>query len=121
MISLGVIIWILFAHWFADFVCQTDYWARNKSKYNAVLFQHVLLYSVLMGVAVAIISDGLYTPFIFFLVTFACHFATDFVSSRMTSKLAAKEDWHNFFVVVGLDQFLHALQLFVTFYLLTTR
>jgi hypothetical protein len=121
MISLEVIIWIIFAHWFSDFVCQTDYWARNKSKYNAVLFQHVLLYSVLMGLAVSFVTIGLYIPFVFFLVTFVCHFATDWVTSRITSKLAAKEDWHNFFVVIGLDQMLHYIQLFITFYLLTAK
>lgn len=121
MISLGTIIWIMFAHWFSDFVCQTDYWARNKSKSGAVLATHVAAYSMIMFVAVALTGLGLGTAFLFASISFFFHFWTDFVTSRITSKLAAKEDWHNFFVVIGIDQFLHFTQLFITYYLLTNK
>lgn len=122
MVSLGIIIiiWLMFAHWFADFVCQTDYWAKNKSKSGLVLALHVWAYSAIMFVAVALTGIGLANAFLFFGVCFFFHFWTDFVTSRITSKLAAKEDWHNFFVVIGFDQFLHFAQIFITYYLLTT-
>jgi hypothetical protein len=119
MINVYVIVWILFIHWFADFVCQPDRWARNKSKSNAVLLSHVGLYSTLVAVVgVGFISNGLMPIVWMFLVSFVCHFVTDYITSRITSKLYEKQLWHNFFVVIGFDQFLHATQLLLTYYYL---
>ncbi|CAN5116782.1 hypothetical protein BH09PAT1_BH09PAT1_6530 [soil metagenome] len=119
MISIEGIIWILLIHWFADFVYQTDYWAKNKSKSNLVLATHVLVYSLLMLMAVYLSGMSIINSFIFFASTFLFHFWTDYISSRLSNKLAEKEDWHNFFVAIGVDQFLHYAQLFITYYILT--
>ncbi len=51
-------------------------------------------------------------------ITFATHWITDYFTSRWTSKLYAKGDIHNFFVVVGLDQFIHYTTLLGTYFLL---
>jgi uncharacterized protein DUF3307 len=115
MINIYTALFILFVHWFADFICQTSYLAQNKSKSSSVLFQHVLIYSIVMAVGVAIITIGVLPVFYFFLITFVCHFATDFVTSRITGYFYKKEEWHWFFVVIGFDQFLHAVQLFITY------
>jgi hypothetical protein len=53
-------------------------------------------------------------------LTFIFHWSTDYVTSRLNSKLWAKGDVHNFFVSVGFDQVLHYAQLFLTYYLLKT-
>lgn len=121
MISLVVVIWLLFAHWVADFIFQTDYWAKNKSTSNVVLGLHVLVYSLMMGVAVLCVTSGLYTALLFTVITFVCHFCTDYVTSRITSSLAKVENWHDFFIVVGLDQLLHIVQILLTFYLLVAK
>lgn len=120
MINLAAVIYILFIHFVADFLCQTDYWARNKSKSNSILATHVGIYSMLMTGGVWVIGIGLWPGFVFFAVTFICHFITDYFSSRKTSKLFAAENYHWGFVVVGADQFAHYVQLLITYWLLTT-
>lgn len=45
MIDIKIIILILFIHWIADFWCQTDKMAVNKSKSWTYLLQHTLIYT----------------------------------------------------------------------------
>jgi hypothetical protein len=48
---------------------------------------------------------------------FVTHWITDFITSKITSRLWKKAtvsgDYHNFFVVVGVDQMIHILTLWV--------
>lgn len=111
---------LLGIHWFADFVLQTHWQASNKSKNNVALFRHVLVYAAVLGAgSAAIFGPGLgWLAFVW--LNFALHFATDYFTSRWTSRLYARQEWHNFFVVVGLDQLIHQCTLAVTMdYLLT--
>jgi hypothetical protein len=48
-------------------------------------------------------------------ITFFAHFATDYVTSRISKKFFDAKDYHNGFVVVGFDQVLHYVQLLATF------
>lgn len=105
MMYLILLVWM---HFVADFILQTDEIALNKSKSSFVLLQHVSLYIL---------------PFLFFGTEFAVingilHFITDYFSSRATSYLWKKEQRHWFFVVIGLDQAIHLTCLFLTFYYL---
>ena len=112
-----LVLWVIFAHWVADFVCQTHWQASNKSKNWNALTRHVASYTAVMGAFCYPIFMGrnVVAHFaIFVVVTFAAHFVTDAITSRITSRLHCKGDWHNFFVVIGFDQFLHYTQLFLT-------
>ena len=133
------IIYLGVAHWFADFICQTDWMAVNKSKRWDALILHVTIYSLVM--AVLTLSGW------FGMVTFVCHLATDAATSRMgravfpwtpvPARLLAfpsspvylddegGESWlwgfwwprsrHWFFTVIGADQWLlHWPQLVLT-------
>jgi Protein of unknown function (DUF3307) len=111
-----VMIWqfliLLAVHWVADFVLQTHWQASNKSKNWQALSAHVMGYSVVL-MFVSIYMFGA-VGLLFAGVNGVLHFATDAVTSRITARLYAKQDWHNFFVVVGLDQLIHQVTLGVT-------
>ena len=128
-----IILWVIFAHWVADFVCQTHWMASNKSKDWWALVDHVSVYTFVVTV---LLAPWLITKFgnlivVFLLVTFVAHFITDAITSRITSRLFMSQfvvppKWtvdihmkpdftlHWFFVVIGFDQFLHYAQLFLT-------
>lgn len=102
IIPLLVLVWL---HFFADFILQTDKIAINKSKDNAILLAHVAIYSL---------------PFFIFGADFALlnmvlHFMVDWCTSRVTSYLWKKQERHWFFVVIGLDQAIHMTCLFLTY------
>lgn len=123
--NLLIIFSIFFIHWFADFVLQTDWQAKNKSKDNKALLSHTLTYSgvwffmTILYFGFAGPSVSIMFPILFTLITFVAHTITDYFTSRLNTKLWVKGDVHNFFVSVGFDQVLHYAQLFTTFYFLT--
>lgn len=120
---------LLIVHWLADFVLQTHWQASNKSKRNDALAAHVLMYTAILGIATAVIFPANWHAALFVAVNGVLHFATDWCTSRITSKLFMKqfqnldvhgaEYWifrpnftlHNFFIVVGVDQLIHQLTL----------
>jgi hypothetical protein len=99
-----VIYLVLAAHWIADFICQTDKMAINKSTSWKWLSSHVGTYTLLM------------LPFgpVFAIANGLTHLFVDAVTSRATSYLWKKGDRHNFFVVIGLDQLIHTAILIST-------
>lgn len=110
-----MMLWLLAVHWVADFVCQTHWQSINKSKSNEALGRHVATYTlVLAGGSIFILG---YYAAAFALVNGVLHFVTDYFTSRWASRLYAKQDWHNFFVVIGLDQLIHHMTLAATLWL----
>ncbi len=115
------IIIIIFIHWVADFLLQTSKMATNKSRNNYWLFTHVFVYSIVW----LFIGLFFFKPILvvlFSLITFICHFITDYLTSRWTSKLYKEQKFYgfpSFFSVIGLDQFLHYLQLILCYGFIT--
>lgn len=126
---------LLVMHFVGDFLLQSDWMALNKSKHWDALTVHVTIY------ALCFLPWG----WRFWAVTYVTHWATDFVTSRATSKLwfidsmpiapgtdvpteygtvfgathyARLEAWkrHWFFIVIGVDQLIHAATLAITWH-----
>ena len=97
MINLIDILILVWLHFFADFVLQSDYVARNKSSNNKILALHCLIYSI----------PFLWLGWVFALFNGLCHFITDYITSRVSSKLYKSGEIHWFFVVIGFDQAVH--------------
>ena len=119
MIAVIVFSAILLFHWIADFVLQTDWQARNKSHNNRALLRHTATYA---GVMTLLMWLFLLLPFEnairFGIITFVVHTIQDYWTSRLNARLWAEKEVHYFFVSIGFDQWLHFVQLFLTFYLL---
>jgi len=97
-------IWVIIAHFVGDFVLQTDKMAINKSTSNKWLLIHLGVYTsvlLIFGLKFALVNGIL-------------HLVTDYITSRATSYLWKKGDRHNFFVVIGLDQTIHMISLYLT-------
>lgn len=108
---LIVYLYLLLVHWFADFVLQTSWQATNKSKRLDALSAHVLVYTATLALYSSFLFSTCANWFVFWFLNGILHFCTDYVTSRISSKLYAEQDYHNFFVVIGFDQFIHQLTL----------
>lgn len=105
---------IVWTHFVADFILQSDKVSRAKSSDNVVLAYHVMLYSLpLIPLAWFLLPAGSIALFVG--ANVGLHFVTDYVSSRMTTRLWKAGEVHWFFVVIGVDQALHYTALFGTY------
>jgi uncharacterized membrane protein YhdT len=119
MITLPVITTVLMlwaVHTFADFVLQTHKQAINKSTSNYWLCQHTFTYSFVWLVVAYLMTRSFDGAIAFAAITCVAHTATDWITSRWSKKYFSKQDYHNGFVVVGIDQFLHLAQILLTYY-----
>ena len=118
MSPLNTFIVLLAVHFVADFMFQTHWQASNKSKSNYALARHVSTYTLCLAIAtIPLFGFAIAGPFV--VVNGVLHFVTDYFTSRASSKLYAKQEWHNFFVVIGFDQLIHQSTLAATMQLLT--
>jgi hypothetical protein len=114
--QLWQLVGLLAVHWLADFVLQSHWMSVNKSKRIDALATHVAVYTGTLLVGAGLIFGVRQTvPLLLFVgVNGLLHFATDFVTSRITSRLWQLKREHDFFVVVGLDQLIHQATLAAT-------
>ena len=103
------IIILLFGHWFADFVMQTDDMAVNKSHSNSALAKHCLVYIFILIMFVYFTFPDKSLEFYnnVFAINLIGHLIIDFTTSRLNTWLWKKGMRHWFFVSIGFDQFLH--------------
>ncbi|MGH1418373.1 MAG: hypothetical protein ACRBCJ_05905 [Hyphomicrobiaceae bacterium] len=88
--------------------------ATNKSKRIDALGLHVAVYMIALGLGTIVIFGASQAVLLFTLANGVLHFATDFITSRITSKLWKEQRIHGFFLMVGLDQLIHQVSLAAT-------
>ena len=131
MLTLTEIFAIIIIHWIADFVFQDEKWALGKSKNWDDLLNHTTTYSAIWIPSIVLLCylqnielTSIKIPFLFFVITFIAHTITDYFTSRIVSKKFENKHYGspipNFgaFTIIGIDQVLHYIQLFTTYYLL---
>lgn len=116
---------ILFIHFIADFIVQTDWMAKNKSTSSKALSSHVLSYGgtfiVLYPLFYSLFGTNFQTYASFIVINVVLHGIIDFITSRIASKFHKEGKIHNFFVTIGFDQFLHTIIFINTYYLFFIR
>lgn len=110
-----------FAHWLGDFILQSDAIAKGKSKSVSVLLQHVFIYFGVLGIYIGFASMAfaalrgtgfcLGTMLSWLWINVACHLVTDYFTSKASSRLYTAGRNHDFFCMIGFDQFLHMVVL----------
>jgi hypothetical protein len=138
MLTLTEIFAIIIIHWIADFIFQDEKWALGKSKNWGDLLKHTFTYSTIWYAVFLLfaingnhfngpkLSDLGWSPYmgLFPIITFIFHTVTDYFTSRIVSKKFTNKQYGseipNFgaFTIIGIDQVLHYIQLFLTYYLL---
>lgn len=103
---------LIFSHWVGDFAFQTSPMALNKSRSLKWLTIHVSVYSVQIFIGSLMFLE-LYVALIYSGINFLFHFITDFITSKWASK--NKENLRRYFVIIGLDQFIHIFTLVWTY------
>lgn len=115
---MTIIYTLLVAHFVADFLCQSDWMALNKSKRWDALSLHVAAYMLAMAGVVGLLTGGVHTRpdalVAWVVVNGIAHFVQDAITSRINSRLWQANQRHWFFVGIGFDQLLHYVTLFVT-------
>lgn len=107
------IIWtIMLWHFFADFVFQKESWKLNKSSSNASLALHCLTYGVVMFIMISFFSP------LWVIFNTVAHFVVDWITSRITKHFWELKDYNSFFIIIGLDQFIHLFIMFGSYIIL---
>ena len=114
--QLAQLVALLAVHWVADFVLQSRWMAINKSKRLDALMIHVTTYTLtlLIGSSLILGVSKIASLLLFVGANGLFHLGTDFVTSRIASRLWQQQHEHNFFVMIGFDQLIHQVTLAAT-------
>lgn len=113
--SETLLLYILLIHFLADFGLQTHDQATNKANDIKYLIYHTGVYSIIWLLASYIFLNDITKAIQFAYITFLTHTVTDMLTANIGKPFWKKNDYHNGFAVVGFDQMLHYIQLYLTF------
>ena len=115
---------ILFFHFCGDFALQSSWMAQGKSKSWQPLLAHVAVYTAMLAVAVSLVwlsgEIGADAIALWLAANSVLHLIADFTTSRIGAVFWRAGRMRAFFLVLGVDQFIHQLCLAVTFILIAT-
>ena len=106
---IAILVMVLHIHWVADFLCQNDWMALNKSTDMAPLVAHCAIYSAITAIGIMVVTMNWHPCcwMIGFLSLFITHIGIDASTSRLASHYWKTEQRAKFFNTIGFDQFLH--------------
>lgn len=120
MISITLVLYLLFLHYVADFLCQSSEMALNKHHSNGWLTLHVTVYTVIFfwGLFIWPIGNRGFNAYghlgLFTVITFVTHWVTDYFTSRCNAQLWQLPSKRHFFRALGWDQLVHGVTLVLT-------
>ena len=115
------VIFILFAHYIADFVLQTKHMKADKSEKIGILTGHVALYTLvffnmfliygltLNGLSLTVLTTQQWFQLAIGVSTVngILHYIIDYFTSQLNKWLWNTKRTNLFFISIGFDQFLH--------------
>lgn len=112
IVDLQLIVALVLAflvHWVADFPCQNDKMALNKSHDLYYLALHCLVYSVVATIGLMLVTLNFHFCcwVACFGILFLTHSGVDAVSSKVATYFYKNDHRAQFFNTIGFDQFLH--------------
>jgi hypothetical protein len=114
-LSLSHLTVLLTAHWFGDYVLQTNVIAKEKSRSIKWLLIHVAMYTTVLFICTIVIFPySMWLPFL--VVNASLHLITDFLTSKLSQKFHSNQ--RLYFVIIGFDQLIHSITLLGSVYLL---
>jgi len=123
------ILYIQLTHFVADFIMQTHEMSINKSTNVYWLNRHILSYGKTMFMfsipflLIVTMFGGVWAHLsvdiiAYIFINMALHWVTDYFTSQQVRKYFDIDDFHNGFVIIGLDQLTHTTCLILTYFLM---
>ena len=94
------ILWVLLAHYIADYPLQGDFLAQTKGKYWYSLFAHSMIYSLTVSLCFKLLGIFVIWKFV---VLYLSHYIIDYVKANAKNKEKALTSY------LYIDQGLHIL------------
>ena len=131
--NLLIIFVVLFGHWLSDFVLQKNKQKPSKDKSLKTkvkktlknLVPHTIHYSLILTGLIFILdlfnvfgAQSWWNTPLLFIIIFITHYITDFIITMVNSEYLKKNKRHEYFVMIGLDQLIHYMTLFITIHYL---
>lgn len=114
---------ILMIHYVADFRMQSRHIAETKSKCNKSLSIHVLLYVATFLIAGLVhfatgnnVDVWKFAEYV--VINGLLHWLTDYITSRESTKAYQNSDMEKFWNIIGFDQLIHGVTLYITWEIL---
>ena len=126
LFELTFILVLLAIHFVADFMLQPQAVAIKKSHSILALLTHVRSYTFSTGIMLLIYvwlvpslrsQLTLISIFQYVVLVGLSHCLVDMFTSKVSKYFYNKNDLHNFFVIIGLDQFLHQATIILFYYI----
>jgi len=126
VLPLSAVLTVIGAHTIADFFCQSQQMARNKSHDFVALSAHATVYGIILFLFAPIIVKTMWPTGNFayslwgnmwswVILNSGLHFAIDAITSRINAYWVGKDGFaRGFFNTVAVDQFIHFTCLFYT-------